>query len=395
MKILIVSQYFYPENFVISKVAEKLVSYGHEVKVLTGKPNYGYGYILPEYKNIVDETINGVKVHRVKLVARGKSRLSIIRNYLSFWHNSRKWVRKTKEEFDIVLTKSLSPVTILSAGNLYKKLHHVPHVVHCVDLWPESVLATKAVRKNSLMYKILYKWSRKLYSNVDKVLIGSPSFDDYFRTVLKLEKDYKFVPQSSFIEDSDDIKPVKFDEGFNIVYCGNIGILQEIEKVPQIMSLVKDKNIHFHIIGMGPKSDELVENISKYNVVQNVLYHGPMKGIDAAGFVKGADAVYLSLNGDGYVGKTIPNKIMMYFAFGKPILGVVSGDSKGLLEASKGGVISSENIDNIAENIEKLACLSKEELEGMGNKNKTLYEKEFSLEKISKIIEKELLNYSR
>ena len=158
MKILVVCQLYYPENVVINKICERLVAQGNDVTVLTGKPNYGYGYILPEYKNVKYEEINGVKVHRVKLYPRKKSRLSIIHNYLSFWRNSKKWVRRCKEQFDIVYSMSLSPVTILSAGNLYKKKHHVKHVVHCVDLWPESVLVTNAVKKNSLAYKILYKW---------------------------------------------------------------------------------------------------------------------------------------------------------------------------------------------------------------------------------------------
>ena len=147
MKILVVCQYFYPENFVISNICERLVSYGHDVTVLTGKPNYGYGEIIPEYKKMKYQEYKGIKIHRVKLVARKKSRLSIIKNYLSFWSNSKKWVRKCKEKYDIVYSMSLSPVTILRAGNLYKKKHQVPHIVHCVDLWPESTIATHAVRK--------------------------------------------------------------------------------------------------------------------------------------------------------------------------------------------------------------------------------------------------------
>ena len=132
MKVLIICQFYYPENFVITKIAEQMVKDGYDVDVLTGKPNYGYGYILPEYKNITEETVNGVNIYRVNLFPRKKSRLSIIRNYLSFWINSKKWVRKCKKEYDVVYSMSLSPVTICCAGNLYKKKHDVPHVIHCV-----------------------------------------------------------------------------------------------------------------------------------------------------------------------------------------------------------------------------------------------------------------------
>lgn len=391
MKILIVSQHYYPENFTITKIAEELFCYGHDVTVLTGKPNYGLGHILEGYEDVKYEEINGVKVHRVNLVPRKKGRFSIIRNYLSFWKNSKKWIRNTKEKFDIVYTMSLSPVTVLSAGNLYKKKHNVPHVVHCVDLWPESVLATKAVRKHSLMYLILYIWSKKLYSKVDKVLIGSPSFKEYFDNILKLKKNCVFVPQPSIIEDSKEIVPVELNEGFNIVYSGNIGILQEIEKVPEIMSYVKNENVFFHIIGMGPKSDELIENIPIYGQVRHVLFHGHMKAIEASRFIKAADAVYLSLNNTGYVGKTIPVKMMQYFSFSKPVIGVIEGDAKDIISKTRGGLLCDNDVNSIANTMDTMVGLSKSELNEMGKSNKAFFKEEFSLEKISKKIENELL----
>ena len=179
MKILVVCQYYYPENFVVYKFAEQFVKDGYEVHVLTGKPNYGYGRILPEYKNVSEEVINGVNVHRVNIYPRKKNRLSIVKNYLSFWRNSKKWVKKTKIKFDYVYSMSLSPITICSAGNLYKKIHGSKHIIHCLDLWPESVLVTKAVNKKSLIYKILYRWSRNIYKNASKILVSSPSFIEY------------------------------------------------------------------------------------------------------------------------------------------------------------------------------------------------------------------------
>ena len=217
MKILVVCQYYFPENIVITNICEELVKKGDDVTVLTGKPNYGYGEIIPEYKNVKYEVINGVKVHRVNLVPRKKSRFSIIRNYLSFWSNSKKWIRRCKEKFDIVYSMSLSPVTILSAGNLYKKKHHVKHVVHCVDLWPDSVLVTHAVREKSLTYKILYKWSRDLYKQVDHVIIGSPSYGEYFKNVLKLDK------PTSFVEIAKTLRPLFrcFPDTDALSHCSN------------------------------------------------------------------------------------------------------------------------------------------------------------------------------
>ena len=387
MKILVVCQFYYPENFVITKIAEELVKIGHDVTVLTGKPNYGYDKILPEYKKVKYEEINGVKVHRVNLIARSKSRISIIRNYLSFWRNSKKWIRKCKEKFDLVYSMSLSPVTILSAGNLYKKLHNVPHVVHCVDLWPESVLITHAVKEKSLIYKILYKWSKALYSKADRVLVGSPSFKEYFKDVLGFDTSHiTYVPQPSLVEDTSG--PIyEFKDEFNILYCGNLGRIQLIPLICESMKLITNEKIKFHVIGMGPKTEELKKQIIDNNLENKVFYHGPIPARIASNYFRGADALYISLSGNGYVGKTIPNKLMMSMAFAKPIITVLSGDGKDVVEASNGGINCDENPESVAEAINKLYSLSLEERKKLGQNNQVYYQEHFSLKVVSQLID--------
>ena len=390
MKILVVCQFYYPENIVITNICEQLVKLGNDVTVLTGKPNYGYGMILPEYKKVKYEEINGVKVHRVKLSPRKHSRFSIIRNYLSFWRHSKRWVRKTKEKFDIVYSMSLSPVTILSAGNLYKKRFGVKHIVHCVDLWPESVLVTHAVRKNSLTYKILYRWSRKLYEKADQVLIGSPSYEEYFKTVLKLDKKMTFVPLPSLVERAD-IEPHKYEKKFNILYCGNLVLIQLINLIPKSMNIVKNNDIQFHVIGMGPKTEELQSLISQYHLEDKVIYHGPIPAKKAAAYFESADALYVSLKDEGYVGKTIPNKLVMSMAFAKPIIAVLGGDGRDVVLASKGGMVCDENKESIAKAINDMAALSPEERKKLGQLNQAYYQKHLSIERVGEQVNQALL----
>lgn len=382
MKILVVCQYYYPENFVVTNIAEQLLKEGHEVDVLTGQPNYGYGYILPEYKNIKEQTINGVNVFRVKIHARKHSRVSIIFNYLSFWKNSKKWVRHCTKEYDAVYSLSLSPVTICCAGNLYKKKHNVKHVIHCVDLWPESVLVTKAIKPSSLTYKFLYKWSQSIYKQADKILIGSPSFADYFENILKLpKKNLEYVPQCSLVSKSD-ITPFNYGDGTHILYCGNLGLIQLIDLIPESMKLLKDKNIYFHIIGMGPKSDELVKMIKDSGLTERVIYHGPMIASRAAAYFKSADAIYVSLKSDGVVGKTIPNKLTMAMAFGKPIIGVLKGDGKKVLEEAGGCVVADENPESVRDAILAIYNMNPTIKEKYGIMNANYYRNHFSIEQV-------------
>ena len=389
MKLLLVCQYYYPENFVITKIAEQMVMDGHEVHVLTGKPNYGYGYILPAYKNISEEIINGVNVHRVNIYPRKKSRASIIRNYLSFWKNSKKWVRKTKIDFDFVYSMSLSPVTICSAGNLYCKKHHKKHIIHCCDLWPESVLVTKAVKEKSLTYKILYKWSRSIYSKAYKILISSPSFVSYFEEKLNLPTDnLVYVPQCSLVEESD-ISAFDYGAGTHILYCGNLGLIQLIPLMIDAMDLLRDKDIYFHIIGMGPMTDYLINQIRERRLDDRIIYHGPIVAKLAAAYFKNADALYVSLRNEGTVGKTIPNKLMMSMAFARPIVGVIQGDGRDVLSESGGAFLADENAESVKNALLAISNLSSNEKARLGRLNKQYYDSHFSTKTVAALIEKE------
>lgn len=389
MKILVVCQYYYPENFIIYKFAEQFVKDGYEVHVLTGKPNYGYDQILPAYKNISEEIINDVNVHRVNISPRKKNRLSVIKNYLSFWKNSKKWVRKCNIKFDAVYSMSLSPVTICSAGNLYAKKNGVKHIIHCLDLWPESVVVTNAVKRNSLLYKILYKWSRAIYKNADKILISSPCFAEYFEKILHLPIDnISYVPQSSLIEDKD-IIPYEYGEGTHILYCGNIGLIQLIPLITSTMDKLRDKDIYFHVIGMGPMTEYLINDIRKRGLENKVIYHGPISAKHAASYFKNADAIYVSLKGEGTVGKTIPSKLLMAMAFARPIVGVLSGDGRNIISESGGGFLAEENPDSIKNALLAIHNLSKKEKEHLGALNRMYYDSHFSIEEVASLIERE------
>ena len=391
MKILVVCQYYYPENFIIYKFAEQFVRDGYEVHVLTGQPNYGYGHILPAYKKIREEVINGVNVHRVKIYPRKKGRISIIRNYLSFWRNSKKWVKQCKIKFDCVYSMQLSPITMCSAGNLYSKIHGVKHIIHCLDLWPESVVVTNAVKKKSIIYKLLYKWSRSIYQKADKILVSSPSFVDYFANVLRLPtSNISYVPQSSLIEDNE-VVPLEYGPGTHILYCGNLGIIQLIPMITQVMDQLRDKDIYFHVIGMGPMSKFLVNDIRERRLEDKVIYHGPIIARHAASYFKRADAIYISLKGDDTVGRTIPSKLLMSMSFGRPVIGVLKGDGRDIICESGGGFVAEENVESIKNAILAIYNLDQKEKERLGVLNKNYYESHFSLKEVTRLIEKEFI----
>lgn len=383
MKILMVTQFYYPERFSTTDIAEELVKLGNEVTVLTGKPNYGYGYILKEYKNVKEENINGVRVLRTNLFPRKHSRLSIIRNYLSFHRNAKRKVRSLDDDFDIVLSISLSPVISIAPAIKYAKKHHVPHVLYCQDLWPESTVVTHAVRKNSLVYKILYRWSKSLYEKCDEIIISSPSFKDYFNNVLKIS-DKKFpVVYQPILNSKENLEPIVYEKKHNFVYAGNIGTLQLTSELVEAMKLLKRDDSKLYLMGMGTNLEKIKKQIKDEHLEDKAEYVGALPIEKAERYYKNADALIVSLKNEGTVGKTVPNKAIQYMKYGRPLIGVIQGDAKDLLSKAKGTVFANENPQQIASIFEKLCGFSEEEKTHMGTNNMLYFNEFLTAEKLT------------
>ncbi len=394
MKILVVCQYYYPEPFVISKMMEQMVTFGHEVHVVTGLPNYGYHKIMDGYDPMgdIDEIINGVHVHRVKIYPRKFSKISICRNYLSFWKNSKKYIKKIDNSFDIVFSMTLSPVIGACAGNLYAKKYKVPHIHYCVDLWPESLVVTNTIKPKGPIYNFFYNWSRRIYKRADKILVSSPSFIDYFHDVLKL-KDKKYgVLLQPCLEVQKLEHVIEYKQGtVNIVYCGNIGKLQILHHMIDAMEKYKGQPVYFHLIGMGSEKKALLKLVKDKKLENNVIDHGPLPSNKAAAYFPNADALYVSLGSKGYVGKTIPNKLVFYMSFGKPIIAMVDYDAKTLLKESQGAIFVDESSDSLIKGIDYLLSLSREQKEKLGQNNQVYYQNHLTLNSLVEKLEEEML----
>ena len=383
MKILLVTQFYYPERFSTTDIAEELVKLGNEVTVLTGKPNYGYGYILEEYKKVKEENINGVEVLRVNLKPRKHSRISIIRNYLSFHRNAKRYVRKLDNDFDIVLSISLSPVISIAPAIKYAKKHNVSHVLYCEDLWPESTVVTNAVRKDSLVYKILYRWSKKLYEKCDEIIISSPSFKQYFNDVLRIT-DKKFpVVYQPILNSKESLEPIVFEKKHNFVYAGNIGTLQLTSELVEAMKRVKRDDAKLYLMGMGTNLSKIQKQIKDEHLEDKVEYVGALPIEKAERYYHNADALVVSLKYEGTVGKTVPNKAIQYMKYGRPLVGVIKGDAKDLLEKAKGTLFCEGNDRQIANIFEKFCELPDKEKMLMGANNKAYFEEHLTAEKLT------------
>lgn len=384
MKILFVSQYFYPENFAISNLAFELVREGHEVTVLTGQPNYGFKQILPGYENLYYEVIKGVKIHRVKIKPRKKSRWSLIRNYLSFYFSANRFIRTFNETFDVVYTASLSPLISIVPGLRYAKKHHLKTFLHCLDLWPEAISATGMLNKLGLLYALVNKWSASIYHQLDLIGISSPSFASYLinHHHLSAEK-LVLLPQPSLLEPQFKIK--KRTNKLVVSFVGNLGKLQPLTTLLEAAELLQKENILFKIVGEGSDSQEVLNLIKRLNL-KNVEYLGPLTKQDVDTILKESDLGFLILKDEGAVGQTIPNKLVMYLAYGLPIVGILSGDGAKLIETQQLGLVVINEKNALKEALLTFKNMSDEQFEIYQNKTLSYYQDFYQITKITETL---------
>ncbi len=192
MKILVISQYFWPENFRINDLVLEWKKKGFDVEVLTGEPNYPTGKIFSNFINNREnyEIFEGVKVNRVKIYARGSgSKLSIFLNYLSFFFNSLLFsiFKLRKKKYDIIFTFATSPVTIGLVGIILSKFSKSKNVIWLLDLWPDILFELQII-KNKNIYKLISFIINYIYEKSDLILAQSKSFEKIISNKIKKKK---------------------------------------------------------------------------------------------------------------------------------------------------------------------------------------------------------------
>ena len=356
MRILVVCQHYYPEPFRLPDICETLVSKGHSVTVVTGTPNYPEGVIYEGYEKgkRADEVINGVRVHRCPLIPRKTGVLLRVLNYYSFVLSSQWYLRRCKEAFDVVFVNQLSPVMMAQAGLSWAKRHGKKCVLYCLDQWPESLLAG-GIRKDSAVYNLFLKVSRKIYSSADEILVTSRGFTSYFENVLKVKnKTIGYLPQ--YAEGMfEELPQTQQKQQVDFVFAGNVGALQSVETIVEAAQQLKDQeHIRIHIVGGGIALDKckaMAENLT------NITFHGRHDISEMPAFYAMADAMLITMKDDPVLSATLPGKVQTYMAAGKPVVGSIGGETARVVneEALCGICCQPEDSAQLAEAIKQMA----------------------------------------
>lgn len=404
-QILVISQYFHPEQFRINDICEEWIKRGYKVTVITGIPNYPQGKYYKGYGLIKKrkEIYKGIKVIRIPLIPRGNNTLMLALNYSSFVIAGFFWKMFTKIKADVVFIFEVSPMTQALPGIWYAKKRKIPCYLYVQDLWPENVEIITGITNQYFIGKI-GKMVDYIYKNCTKILTTSKSFIQAIEKRGVPIENIKYWPQ--YAEDfympmeKKNIAEMPKNNAFNIIFAGNIGNAQGLDILPRTAVLLKrdklEKKIHFNIVGSGRYKEILIELVKKNNVTEMFHFIPNQPTTRIPEFIAANDAAFISLAENPLFAMTIPAKLQSYLACGIPIIASAEGETCRIIEeADVGGCSQPGNEEKLARLIKKIAGKSKEDLELLGRNAKSYYDSNFDkvelLNKMDNYIRESLL----
>lgn len=386
MRILVVSQYFWPEVFRINDFVLELIKRGHEVSVLTANPNYPKGRFFQGYGlKYQVEYYNGIKIYRVPILPRRNSNFMLILNYLSFvlsgcffalFHNTR---------YDKIVAVNYSPITSVYPAIVYKKRKKTPLVLWVQDLWPESVRAASSV-KSDLVDKLLLAIVKNIYKNSDDIVVSNSGFTESILAKGVPANKISFIPNwaEDLYENENQIYPEKYRSlipgGFLVMFAGNIGEAQDFDSIIEAAMLTKNnERIKWIVIGDGRKKIWLEQEIEKRQLSSTFYLLGRYPLEEMPSFFIHADLLLASLKDEYIFSLTVPAKVQSYMAFGKPIVTMLTGAGNRIVtDCNCGFAAESSDFRKLAENVILASSLTKTKLSEMGLKGKKYYQENFA-----------------
>ena len=397
MKILIVSQYFYPENFRINDVVKELINRGHKVTIVTGLPNYPEGNIYNGYELSYKkpEYFYGAVVFRCKLRPRKRGTINLALNYISFIIQAKKVLKRIKPDFEVIYFYEPSPITSGIPAIWYGKKHKIKTIMYNLDIWPDCVRDSrngKVMSKANPVFLFSKIVSKYVYKNIDFVLNKCDEFGDYLNTELNVS----FNKMATLLEHAEDIylnvKSKPIENGIvDFMFLGNIGKTQNCDQMVLAFSKINDPNIRFHFVGDGSYLQSLKKLVDDLFLKDKVFFYGRKSLEETIDYYNFADVCVLALSNQTTSGLTPPTKLAGYLAASRPVVASLNGAGRKIVESAHCGFACDADdvfgfqmaMENAIDNLENL--------ETLGKNGRTFFLQNFTLQSHIDLLEKYFL----
>lgn len=394
MRLLIVTNHFYPESFRVNDIAFDRAQRGDDVTVLTGIPDYPEGHFHKGYSLFKKrvEHVNGVKVVHVPLIPRGDgSKIRMVLNYASsiFFFFFYGWYQALFHKYDAVFVHDTSPAFISLPAVTVSKVQKIPLYHWILDMWPESLTAGGI--QGGEFYTYIHKMMKRIYKRDTEILITShgskPLLVERGVTVEKIT----YLPNwnDDAISSTDDSVLPPLPDGFIIMFAGNLGFAQNMENLlAAVNELKEEKDIHWVFVGDGRKKPWMDEYVKENNLEETVHLLGRYPIETMGAFFKKADVMLVALNDVLIFNLVLPAKVQAYMAAGKPILANLCGEGADIVKvANCGWSVPSNEYKVLAAKVREIAKLDKKELAVLGQNARNYYEQNFTRERCMGILD--------
>lgn len=398
MKILVVTQYFWPEHFRINDLVQGLTQGGHNVTVLTGFPNYPTGKIFPPYRSFQPfavETYHGARIVRVWLYPNHSlSFIGRIFNYGSFvLMATLLGPCLCGRNFDCIFVFQPGPFSVGIPGLFFKVLTKARALIWIQDIWPDGLHESGIVRHRWIINSVRFL-TKLVYRGFEKVMVTSPGFKEPLSTMGVPKNRIHYLPQwtEDFyqIVERDDSLGIKegMNSKFNIMFAGNIGLGQNLDVILEVAELLRDKpDILFVFLGDGICLPSLMQKV-KNKGLTNVLFKGRKPPEHMPKYLALADALLVQLIKSPTYSVTIPGKLQSYFASGIPIIAALEGSGAEIIRESGAGIVCEPGcVEALKDAILAMYGNSQEARKAMGLRGRNYYETHFSRPVVLKKLE--------
>ncbi len=393
MKILLVSQYFWPERFRVNDLVVGWQERGHDVTVLTGLPNYPTGRLYSGYSLFgpARERFGNSEIVRVPLVTRGRgSRLRLAANYVSYAAAaSTLGAFRCRGPFDCVFVYQLSPFTVGIPAAVMKRIFAAPMALWIQDLWPESLAAVGAVRSRMVLNAVgrMVEWT---YRRCDMVLVQSRRFEPAVMDRGVGRDRLRYLPNwcegfyQPVLPEEHSEERAALPDGFVFMFAGNLGDAQALDTIVGAADKLRARSdLHWVFLGEGSRRCELQREIEKKGLQGNVHWLGSKPAEQMPRWFAAADALVVTLSRGPAMALTVPVKVQSYLACAKPILAAIDGEAGRVVNDAGAGLVGpAEDSGQLAANAAALAAMSAPQREAMGRRGRDYFLAHFEREQL-------------
>lgn len=400
MRILFISQYYPPEDVPIpASLSRGLAERGHQVRVLTGYPNYPSGVLHDGVRQRwrMSESIDGMAVLRVPLyIDHSQSAGKRALNYGSFAMTSATALSYARGA-DVIYVYA-TQMTAAFGPWLWSWLGGPPYVLHVQDLWPDSIVGSSLIRRSRtrrLVERFLAPWLSSVYKRASAVIGIAPTMIETLagrgvdRRVLHLVYNWSAETRSS--APRPESGRLARDGTTTVLYAGNVGDMQDLETAVVAAAQTQDAGIRLRILGDGVALDRLKDLACRLDA-ENVEFLGRVPSDMMDSYYQDTDYSLISLKDLPAFRGTIPSKLQSSMAHGLPIITSVQGDVRAMVEESGVGFTSdAESVESLEQAFREAAATRGSASQDMARRARQVYADRFSQDAAIDSIERVLI----